>query len=74
MIEQGVRLRITVVRPPPGVRFCLQRGKENLESSRVIERFVEDVDIVLDRHELGFTGDPGPSQHRGHKQAQPETG
>ena len=41
---------------------------------KVIERFSEDVDIVLDRHALGFTGDTGPSQHRGHKQAQPKTG
>ena len=27
---------------------------------RVIERFSEDVDIVLDRHALGFTGDQDP--------------
>ena len=40
---------------------------------KVIERFSEDVDIVLDRHTLGFVGEQ-PSQHRGNKQAQPETG
>jgi predicted nucleotidyltransferase component of viral defense system len=27
---------------------------------RVIERFSEDVDIVLDRHALGFVGDEDP--------------
>ncbi len=27
---------------------------------KVIERFSEDVDIVLDRHNLGFTGDRDP--------------
>src|SRR6202521_454747 len=28
--------------------------------SKVIERFSEDVDIVLDSHALGFTGDQDP--------------
>ena len=37
MIEQSVRMRIAVVRPPAGVRFCLQRGKENLEGTTATE-------------------------------------
>ncbi|HEY7337692.1 MAG TPA: DUF5990 family protein [Bryobacteraceae bacterium] len=37
MIEQSVRLRIVVVRPPAGVRFCLQRGKENLDGATAAE-------------------------------------
>ena len=37
MIEQTVRMRIAVVRPPAGVRFCLQRGKENLEGTTATE-------------------------------------
>jgi hypothetical protein len=32
---------------------------------RVIERFSEDVDIVLDRHALGFAGDEDPSNIAG---------
>ena len=32
---------------------------------KVIERFSEDVDIVLDRHALGFTGDQDPSNIAG---------
>ena len=31
----------------------------------VIERFSEDVDIVLDRHALGFTGDQDPANISG---------
>ena len=37
MIEQTVRMRIAVVRPPAGVRFCLQRGKENLKGTTATE-------------------------------------
>jgi len=32
---------------------------------KVIERFSEDVDIVLDRHALGFAGDEDPSNIAG---------
>ena len=30
MIEHALRLRLIVLRPPPGVQFCLQRGASEL--------------------------------------------
>ena len=57
MIEQTVRMRIAVVRPPAGVRFCLQRGKENLEGTTATEGCDLHFDFELD----GALGD-APSQ------------
>ena len=35
------------------------------DSYKIIERFSEDVDIVLDRHTLGFVGEQDPSNIAG---------
>src|SRR3984893_17891118 len=42
----------------PGPLF--KAGTSLSKVYKVIERFSEDVDIVLDRHALGFTGDQDP--------------
>ena len=46
------------VRRLPGPLF--KGGTSLSKVYKVIERFSEDVDIVLDRHALGFTGDQDP--------------
>jgi hypothetical protein len=45
----------------PALPGPLFKGGTSLSKAyRVIERFSEDVDIVLDRHALGFTGEQDP--------------
>jgi hypothetical protein len=58
MIEQSVRMRIAIVRPPAGVRFCLQRGKENLEGTTA----TEGCDLYFD-FEVRARPDAGGSVH-----------
>src|ERR1700680_2777297 len=50
--------RIFSSRILPGPLF--KGGTSLSKVYKVIERFSEDVDIVLDRHSLGFTGDQDP--------------
>src|ERR1700690_359853 len=47
----------------PGPLF--KGGTSLSKTYKVIERFSEDVDIVLDRHALGFTGDQDPTNIAG---------
>jgi predicted nucleotidyltransferase component of viral defense system len=54
----------------PGPLF--KGGTSLSKAYKVIDRFSEDIDIVLDRHTLGFTGEQDPL-NAGHQQAQPET-
>src|SRR5216684_5536414 len=47
----------------PGPLF--KGGTSLSKAYKVIERFSEDVDIVLDRHALGFTGEQDPTNIAG---------
>ena len=58
--------RIFVSTKLPGPLF--KGGTSLSKVYKVIERFSEDVDIVLDRHALGFTGEQAPSNIAGTNQ------
>lgn len=45
-MERTLRLRITLVRPPAGVQFCLQRGKSELVDAAVST--AADLSFTLD--------------------------
>src|SRR5438067_2105515 len=57
-----VPMRITVARPPPGVRFCLQSGRSNLVSPTLSTGKDISFDFTV---RVRATGDGGPPRFLG---------
>lgn len=54
--------------PNLGGRMTFKGGTSLSKAWGLIERFSEDVDLVVDKHTLGFAGDTGPEQAASRKQ------